>query len=217
MKFHFFNPKMLKKLFASRCTFFSTTSVVGISIYYHGFYQQSHLIQSDHAHNFLKSLYEENHANNPENACSKIGIIVFDGVCNICNNGIKFVDRFEKKKHGNKLYIAWAQNEDTTKPLLKSLDISDESIHERFAFIEYDVHRNGVRLYRASSAALQTCTYLKFPLNLGIVGIVFPQMFGDFVYDVIASNRYEWFGKTEECQVDVARSVITRFIHDVDP
>ena len=206
---------MIRKFLTSKVTIGFGVTTVGVSVLYHGYYQPKYIIQSPYATNLLREIYETNHENNQEINANKVGIIVFDGVCNICNAGIKFVDKFEKKS-SNKLYVAWAQNEDITKPLLRSLNISDKSIHDRFAFIEYDATHDNLRLYRASSAALQCATYLRFPLNLGIVGIVIPEPFRDWIYDIIAKNRYQMFGRTNQCQIDEARQIISRFIHKIE-
>ena len=206
---------MFTRFLTSRMAVGFTATAVGFSVYYRGYYQPQHIIHSSFALQAMQELYETNHMKNRENNCNRIGIIVFDGVCNICNGGIKFVDRFEKMNN-DRLYVAWAQNEETTKPLLRKLDISDQSIMDRFAFIEYDAIHGDIRLYRASSAALQCATYLKFPLNLMIVGIIIPESFRDFVYDAVAKSRYQLFGKTDKCQIDEARRIISRFIHKID-
>lgn len=206
---------MFKRILASKVTVGCTATAIGISIYYRGYYQPQHIIYSPFASNAMREIYQTNHLKNRENTCNRIGIIVFDGVCNICNAGIKFVDRFEKNNN-DKLYVAWSQNEEITKPLLRKLDISDQSIMDRFAFIEYDAVHDDVRLYRASSAALQCSTYLKFPLNLMIAGIIIPEPVRDWMYDVIAKSRYQLFGRTDKCQIDEARRIISRFIHEID-
>eukprot|EP01084_Bolivina_argentea_P190259 327001_1 len=206
---------MMRKVLTSKYTICTVAGTTGISILYHGHYQQKHIIRSSYAFNLLNELYVTNHENNPEITCNKIGIIVFDGVCNICNNGIKFVDKYENKK-GNKLYVAWSQNEDVSKPLLRNLNISDQSIYNRFAFIEYDMKHNNLRLYRGSSAALQIATYLRFPLNISVAGIIIPEPFRDWIYDIVARNRYQWFGRTDKCQINQTKRVMGIFIHKIE-
>jgi len=52
-----------------------------------------------------------------------------------------------------------------------------------------------------SSAALEISRQLQFPFNLFIIFIIVPKFIRDKVYDFIAVNRYNWFGKREECMI----------------
>ena len=206
---------MLGKLLISKVTIGTAGLAVGFSVYYKGYYHPKHIVDSPHTKTLLKELYGRNHQIDREKTCDKIGVIVFDGVCNICNAGINFVDRFEKED-SNKVYVAWAQNEGVTKPMLRSLDISDQSIFDRTAFIEYDRRDDNLRVYRSSSAGLQIATYLRFPLSAGIIGVIVPEPLRDWIYDVIAQNRYQWFGRTDRCQIGASKRINSRFIHEIE-
>ena len=55
------------------------------------------------------------------------------------------------------------------------------------------------KFYHKSTAVLKILQVLSFPYNSGIVLFVFPRFIRDFVYDWVAKNRYQWFGKKAEC------------------
>jgi predicted DCC family thiol-disulfide oxidoreductase YuxK len=57
------------------------------------------------------------------------------------------------------------------------------------------------RIYSRSTAVLLVLRRLPFPWKLLSVFIIIPKRIRDFIYDVIAKHRYEWFGKMNSCRV----------------
>ncbi|MCI0474398.1 MAG: DCC1-like thiol-disulfide oxidoreductase family protein, partial [Ignavibacteria bacterium] len=55
--------------------------------------------------------------------------------------------------------------------------------------------------YMKSSAALRIASRLKFPWNLFIIFLIIPAFIRNPVYDLIARNRYNWFGKRDACRI----------------
>jgi predicted DCC family thiol-disulfide oxidoreductase YuxK len=117
-------------------------------------------------------------------------IILFDGICNFCNNTVNFVLKNDKK---GDIKFAPLQSEAAIK-LLQHFGLPSTDM-KSFIFIENDI------VYSKSTAALKVCKHLKgrWPLVYGF--IVIPLFIRDGVYNWIAKNRYKWFGKKEICMV----------------
>lgn len=113
-------------------------------------------------------------------------IILFDGVCNLCNSAINFVIKRDKK---NVFKFATLQSEYAEKLGL------DASKMDSIVLID------GENQYSKSSAALHIARQLSSGYPLLYAFIVLPKFFRDWVYDYIAKNRYKWFGKKERCMI----------------
>ena len=120
-------------------------------------------------------------------------VILFDGVCNFCNNSINFAIKRDKK---NQLKFAAMQSTAGIQ-LMEQYGLPVKDM-QSFVFIE-----NGVA-HNRSTAALNVCKYLNAGWPLLFVFIIVPKFFRDGVYNFIAKNRYKWFGKQNECMVPTA-------------
>ncbi|WP_299212297.1 DCC1-like thiol-disulfide oxidoreductase family protein [uncultured Aquimarina sp.] len=114
-------------------------------------------------------------------------IILFDGVCNLCNGWIQFILKREKNQH---YHFASLQSE-TAESLLADSHISQDL--SSIVLIE-----DGI-IYQKSDAVLRICRNLKYPWYLGHWWLITPKVFRDRIYDFIAANRYNWFGKQQQC------------------
>jgi len=120
-------------------------------------------------------------------------IILFDGVCNFCNHWVNFAIKRDKKK---KLRFTPLQGE-TAKRLLPRYHINPTSLSS-VVFIDNE------KAYTQSSAALQICKHLDGGWKLLYGLIIVPKFIRDFFYNIIARNRYKWFGKKETCMMPPA-------------
>jgi len=127
-------------------------------------------------------------------------IILFDGVCNLCNGAVQFVIKRDKKRSIN---FAPLQG-DYGQQLLKQHHLPMEEFNS-FLLIE-----NG-KVYAQSTAALKVCKYLTggWPLMVGF--IIVPTFIRNGIYRWIAKNRYKWFGKKDACMIPTAE-LKSRFI-----
>jgi len=119
-------------------------------------------------------------------------IILFDGVCNLCNTSVNFI---LKKDVHNKFLFTSLQS-DAAKNLLLQFD--DKIIKNNLDSILL-IHKN--KIYNKSTAVLYILKSLHFPYNLGFIFIIIPKFIRDYIYDVIARNRYKWFGRKETCRI----------------
>jgi predicted DCC family thiol-disulfide oxidoreductase YuxK len=117
-------------------------------------------------------------------------IVLFDGVCNLCNSSVQFLIKNDKK---NILLFASLQSE-AGQALLKKFDLPT-NVFNSFVLVD------GEQIYLRSSAALKVASYLGgFWKVLQVLWII-PRFVRDGVYNLIAKNRYKWFGKKTECMI----------------
>lgn len=117
-------------------------------------------------------------------------ILLFDGLCNLCNRSVLFVIKRDAQKS-----IRYASIQSSSgKNLLRQFNI-EEAYLGSLIFIEDE------KVYLKSSGALRLCRYLKGLWPVVYVFIIVPPFIRNAVYDFIAKNRYQWFGKRETCVV----------------
>ncbi|MCU0440085.1 MAG: thiol-disulfide oxidoreductase DCC family protein [Raineya sp.] len=117
-------------------------------------------------------------------------IILFDGVCNLCNSSVQFLIKNDKK---NILRFASLQSE-IGQNLLQKFNLPT-NIFNSFVLID------GEQVYLRSSAALKVASYLGGAWKILQFFWIFPAFIRDGVYNLIAKNRYKWFGKRTECMI----------------
>ncbi len=117
-------------------------------------------------------------------------LVLFDGVCNLCNNSVNFIiDRDPEA------YFKFAALQDeAVKPLLTRYDLSSE-------YLDSIVLVEAGQCYRNSTAALRIARRLKSGWPLFYAFIMVPRPLRDVVYKWIARNRYRWFGKRDTCRI----------------
>ena len=128
-------------------------------------------------------------------------IILFDGVCNLCNGSVIFILKWEKEPI---FQFASIQSE-AGKELLKWCGLPSD-------FSQAVILMHNGRIYFDSTAALKIGQYLNFPWSiLSNVGLLVPRFIRDWVYNKIALHRYQWFGKRDRCMIPT-ESLRARFI-----
>lgn len=117
-------------------------------------------------------------------------IILFDGVCNLCNGSVVFII---KRDHKDVFRFAAIQS-DIGQRLIEKYQIDTAKVDSILLLDgdSYDVK---------STAALKIARHLKggYPLLYGFM--ILPAFFRNWVYDIIARYRYNWFGKKESCMI----------------
>jgi predicted DCC family thiol-disulfide oxidoreductase YuxK len=120
----------------------------------------------------------------------KQSIILFDGICNLCNSSINFVIKRDKKDE----FRFTALQEEPGISLLKRHHI-DTKDTDSIILIENDI------VYVKSSAALRVSRKLSGAWPLMYVFMIIPTFIRNGVYDYIAKNRYKWYGKQDSCMI----------------
>lgn len=116
-------------------------------------------------------------------------LILFDGVCNLCNSSVQFVLRNDRAAH---FQFASLQSEQGQQLLQQ---------HGLAADLSSIVLLEGGHAYTASTAALRIARSLRFPMPILAIGLLLPKFLRDAVYSFIARNRYRWFGQSESCML----------------
>jgi predicted DCC family thiol-disulfide oxidoreductase YuxK len=126
-------------------------------------------------------------------------VILFDGVCNLCSSSVQFILKRDKE---NKFLFASLQSI-YGQELLKQFDLPTDTFNSFILFQDE-------KIFTRSTAALKMFSQLK---NWGWVKIfwIVPKFIRDAVYNVIAKNRYKWFGKKNECWLPTP-DLKTRFL-----
>jgi predicted DCC family thiol-disulfide oxidoreductase YuxK len=117
-------------------------------------------------------------------------VILFDGVCNLCNGLVQFL--IPRDPEG-RFRFAPLQSA-TGKALLTGHGLPTDD-YDSFVLVEGD------QVYRKSDAAIRVAELLGWPYRAGAVGKLVPHGVRDAVYDVIAANRYDVFGKKDRCMI----------------
>jgi predicted DCC family thiol-disulfide oxidoreductase YuxK len=116
-------------------------------------------------------------------------ILLFDGVCNYCNSWVNFIIRHDKKK---KFRFAALQSE-AGKRILQKYHISEK---EETAILIYND-----KVYMKSTAGLHVLYHVGGIYAIAFAFIIFPEFVRDFYYNIIARNRYKWWGKKDSCMI----------------
>ena len=111
-------------------------------------------------------------------------IVLFDGVCNLCNGAVQFIIARDKRQGFRfaSLQSAFGQQYQEQVGEVDSILLVEEG-----------------RVYQKSTAALRIARRLKGLWPMLYIFIIIPPFLRDFIYDIIARNRYRWFGKKESC------------------
>jgi predicted DCC family thiol-disulfide oxidoreductase YuxK len=117
-------------------------------------------------------------------------ILLFDGVCNLCNGSVQFVIKRDPK---GKFLYAPLQSE-VGQALLEQYDLPVETMNS-VVLVE-----NG-KVYTRSDAPLQVARGLGGLWPITAIFFLVPRFIRDGIYDWIARNRYRWFGKREACMI----------------
>ena len=120
-------------------------------------------------------------------------ILLFDGVCNLCNAWVRFVIRHDPAPA--RFRFAALQSE-AGQALLRARAHSD-----RAEALDSLVLVEGNRLFIRSSAALRVFGKLGLPWSLLRVFLLVPLPLRDACYRWVARNRYRWFGRRETCML----------------
>jgi predicted DCC family thiol-disulfide oxidoreductase YuxK len=118
-------------------------------------------------------------------------IIIFDGVCNLCNSSINYVIDNDK----NDIFRFVSLQSDLGIALQNYLGIEIDNIDSIILYNPNEAY------YLRSTAALKIMKEFSGLWKLSTIAFLLPRIFRDKIYDFIASNRYKWFGKEDNCRI----------------
>jgi len=117
-------------------------------------------------------------------------VILFDGVCNLCNGSVQFVIKHDKAG----LFTFASLQSEAGQKLLNEYQIPGTDLSS-FILIQDE------KAYIKSTAALLVVKQLKGVVKYLYIFRVIPTFIRDGVYNFVARNRYRWFGRNESCMI----------------
>ncbi|MGB6267778.1 MAG: DCC1-like thiol-disulfide oxidoreductase family protein [Olleya sp.] len=118
-------------------------------------------------------------------------LILFDGVCNLCNASVQYVIKHDK----NNVFLFAALQSDVGQQVINNYKIDTSKTDSILLYSQ----ENGLKA--KSTAALHIAKGLGFPQNLAIIFFIIPPFIRNWVYDFVAKNRYKWYGKQDACMI----------------
>lgn len=117
-------------------------------------------------------------------------IILFDGVCKLCNGWSRFIIRFDKKHRFRLCSVQSAEGQAILKWFGLPLDNFTTMLLVR-----------GNKAFTKSDSFIEIMKQLPLPFSLIVILKLMPKRLRDWLYDRIALNRYRLFGKYEVCML----------------
>lgn len=127
-------------------------------------------------------------------------IVLFDGVCNYCNDKINYVI----KNDSQDIFRFVALQSETGQKIIKHLGIAS-------SVDSIILYEPGYAYFIKSEAVFRIIKHLSSAIKLVLIFNFIPTTIKNIFYDIIAKNRYNWYGKKESCMMptdDVKRKFI---------
>jgi predicted DCC family thiol-disulfide oxidoreductase YuxK len=115
-------------------------------------------------------------------------ILFFDGICGLCNRTVDFL--LSRDRH-HRIHFAPLQGRVASAVLSARIRLDLNTV----------IFWNKGRTLTRSSAVLRSLSLVGLPWSMTRVLLLLPRVIRDFAYDLVASNRYAWFGKRETCRM----------------
>jgi len=117
-------------------------------------------------------------------------VVLFDGVCNLCNAAVRFVIERDPSAR-----FRFAPLDSAAARALLQTAPAPAALPDSIVLVDDE----GV--FTRSDAALRIARRLTFPWPLAYVFILVPRVLRDALYEWIARHRYSWFGRRDTCMV----------------
>lgn len=127
-------------------------------------------------------------------------IILFDGVCNYCNNKVNFII---KNDQDDSFRFVAIQSE-TGQKIITYLGIDS-------ALDSIILYEPGYAYFIKSEAVFRIIKQLSSSVKLLLLFNFIPRSIKNIFYDIIAKNRYKWYGRMESCRIP-SKEIASKFI-----
>ncbi len=129
-------------------------------------------------------------------------LILFDGVCNLCNSAVQFVIKNDIE---DRYMFAPLQN--------KKVQDFLEYTNKELLKVDSIFLITSKKIYTKSSAALKIAKTLQGLYPILYVFFIIPKPIRDVIYDFIARNRYKWYGRKDHCMLPT-KALKNKFLED---
>ncbi|HYV93039.1 MAG TPA: thiol-disulfide oxidoreductase DCC family protein [Chitinophagales bacterium] len=116
-------------------------------------------------------------------------IILFDGICNLCNGAVQFIIKRDKKA----VFKFAALQSEKAREILASLHTTPEEVHSAVLI-------DDGKMFLKSTGVIRILSRLPYWRWFKIFMFV-PKFLRDFIYEVVAKYRYKIFGKMDSCMI----------------
>lgn len=116
-------------------------------------------------------------------------IVLFDGLCNLCSSSVQLILKYNKKEN---LFFASLQS-NFAREILSHYRCNQEI--DSIILVE----KNQISV--KSTAVFQICKHLSYPFKAVYFFRFTPSFLCNWIYDFIARNRYQFFGKKRKCMI----------------
>ena len=127
-------------------------------------------------------------------------VILFDGVCNLCNGSVLFI----LNRDPSGIFRFAPLQSETGKNLLSKFVLPNDKF-DSIILVENNEY------YLRSTAALKILQRLGALWKIVYVFMLVPRPVRDYIYDIVARNRYKWYGKRAECMIP-SSDIESRFL-----
>jgi predicted DCC family thiol-disulfide oxidoreductase YuxK len=117
-------------------------------------------------------------------------VVIFDGICNLCVQSVQFILRHEARPE---IVFASLQSAPGVR-LLREFNFNPDDA-KTFVFI------SGGVAYVKSAAAIRLARQFRGAWKLLAAVWIIPRPLRDYLYDIVARNRYRWFGQFDACML----------------
>ena len=117
-------------------------------------------------------------------------VVLFDGVCNLCNSLVIFLIKRDRKK----ALMFTALQSKVGQSILKSNQLKTDN------FDSFVLYKNG-KIYQKSGAGIRVLGSLGGFWTLMYIFLTVPSPIRNWVYSLIANNRYKWWGQKDACMI----------------
>ncbi len=126
-----------------------------------------------------------------ENLPKNKKIILYDGVCNLCDSAVQRIIKHDSKD----VFRFVALQSDLGQKIIKHLGIDTQKTDSII------LYQPGFAYYYKSEAVLEIAKDLSGLFYFGTLFSTLPTSLNNHIYDYIAKNRYKWYGKKETCLI----------------
>lgn len=117
-------------------------------------------------------------------------IVLFDGICNFCNYWVNFIFARDKK---DQFRFATLQSQKGQEILLK-FNLPQNNFDSLIFISGNEINKKSLAIFEIAKTLGGSVRLINFFRFL-------PSTFTDFIYDLIAENRYKIFGKRNHCRI----------------
>ncbi|WP_060873400.1 thiol-disulfide oxidoreductase DCC family protein [Myroides odoratus] len=128
-------------------------------------------------------------------------IVLFDGVCNLCDNVVNKVIAADRQDQ----FRFTSLDSELGQQILQQIGVDRAQTDSIVLYIP------GEAYYVKSQAALMIAKYLGGWYTLLTFFLILPTKLADSLYDYIAKNRYKWYGKKDQCMIP-SESIRKKFL-----